>query len=61
MILVILLPVWLIDSKFSLERSNDNLVIFIFVIVYVSNANRVMIELFVVSDCGAPPLLGLKY
>ena len=61
MILVILLPVWLIDSKFSLERSNDNLVIFIFVIVYVSNANRVVIELLVVSDCGAPPLLGLKY
>ena len=61
MILVIPLPIRLENSKFSLKRSNDNLVIFIFIIVYVGNANRIVIELLVIPDCSAPPLLGLKY
>ena len=61
MILIILFPVWFEDSKFSLERSNDNLVVFIFIIVYIGNANGVVIKLLIVSYSGAPPLLGLKY
>ena len=43
LLVVILLHVRLTDSKCSLERYNDNLVIFIFVIVFVSNANRIVI------------------
>ena len=58
---MVLLPIWLKDSQFSLEWANYNFVFFEgLVVIDVAETDGIVIELFVFSYSGAPPLFCLK-
>ena len=61
MILMVFLPVWLEHSEFTFEWAHYDLVFLEgLVVIYVAEADWIMIKLLIFSHSGAPPLFCLK-
>ena len=50
-----------VDSDDTLEAATNDFIDGRVTVIYVSNADRVRVELFTRASCGRPPLLQLKY